>query len=74
MNILLQIFVAVAMMVISALLMPKQKPTRTETSPGEEPTASAGRSVPVLFGTMRIKDANCLWFGDAHYIKTEVDA
>lgn len=74
MNILLQIFIAVAMMIISALLMPKPKASRAETSPGEEPTASAGTPVPVLFGTLRIKDPNCLWFGDAHYIKGEVDS
>ena len=73
MNILLQIFIAVAMAIVSYMLTPKPKQEKKETTPGEAPTASAGKPVPVLFGTMRIKDVNCLWYGDAHYIKSEVD-
>lgn len=73
MNILVQILVAVAMMVLSYVLAPKQKQTKNETSQGDKPTASAGKPIPVVFGTLRITDPNCLWYGDSHFIKSKVD-
>lgn len=67
--------ISLAMMVIAYLIMPKPKqPKPPETKDLEDPTAEAGRPIPVLFGTMTIKGLNCLWFGDKGYHKYKVKA
>ena len=71
---IVQVLIAVAMMIVSYMLMPKPKQTSQETQPGEAPTASAGRPVPVIFGTMRVKDPNCLWYGDVYYRESTVES
>jgi hypothetical protein len=74
MNFLLQLLISVVMMIASYLLAPKPKVPAKEIEQGEIPTASAGVPVPRLFGTMTIKNPNCLWYGDKYYIKSKVDA
>lgn len=74
MNILIQILVAVAMMAIGYMLMPKPTVPDTKFKQGENPTASAGTPIPRLFGTMTVEIPNCLWFGDKYFIKSKVDA
>lgn len=59
-----QIIVALVMMVVSYLLMPKPKQTPNTVTDMEDPTASAGTPIKVVFGTITIKDPNILWFGD----------
>lgn len=59
-----QIIVALVMMVVSYLLMPKPKVESTTAGDMENPTASAGSPIKVVFGTITIKDPNILWFGD----------
>lgn len=40
------------------------KPQAPEIGTVEAPTAETGRSIPVLFGTRRIAQANVVWYGD----------
>lgn len=50
---------------VSILLRPKSKTPKPDAAKDlEDPTAEAGRPVPVVFGTMTIKGLNVLWFGD----------
>lgn len=60
----IQIIVAVVLQVAAYLLAPKPKSTRNEAADLQAPTAEAGRPVPVLFGTKRVKGLNVLWYGD----------
>lgn len=57
----------VAAVAISFLLRPKVKqPKPPSLDDYENPTAEAGRPVPVVFGTITVKGLNVLWFGDKH--------
>ncbi len=57
--------IAIALLVVSYLLMPKPKGPKPEAATEQDnPTAEAGRPIPVPFGTLVIKSPNCLWFGD----------
>lgn len=70
----LNLIIGIAMMVVSYLIMPKPKMPSQNFSEGEEPTASAGIPITVLFGTKTIKAPNCLWFGDKYFRKSKVKA
>lgn len=59
-----QIIVAIVMMIVSYLLMPKPKVESNTAGDMENPTASAGSPIKVVFGTVTIKDPNILWFGE----------
>lgn len=74
MNILFQILVAVVMIAVGYLLMPKQQVPDQKIKQGDNPTASAGTPIPMLWGTMTIKAPNCLWYGDKYLIKSKIDA
>jgi len=59
----------IALMVATAALSasmapkpPKPKPASLETI--EVPTAEEGRPIPVVFGTVTVKGANVVWYGD----------
>lgn len=57
--------VALALNVVSYLLMPKPKASKPEAAKDmDDPTAEAGRPAPVVFGTVTIKGLNVLWFGE----------
>jgi hypothetical protein len=63
--------IAVAVAALSVVLMPRPKaPKPDATTDFEDPTADAGRPVPVPFGTIMVKGLNCLWFGDKS-VKTQ---
>ena len=65
MGILAQILISLVMMVAAFLLMPKPKAMSNADPEGlEDPKASAGSPLKVVFGTKTIKDPNILWFGD----------
>lgn len=50
--------------VVAYLIAPKPKgPKSNATKDFENPTADAGRPVPVVFGTITIKGLNILWYG-----------
>lgn len=59
------LIVGVALNVASYLLTPKTKTSKPDAVQDmDNPTAEAGREIPVVFGTMCVKSPNCLWFGD----------
>lgn len=50
---------------VSAALAPKPRPpTPASLADFDLPTAEQGRSVPVVFGSVRIKGPNVVWYGD----------
>jgi hypothetical protein len=50
---------------VSILLRPKVKTPKPEAAKDmENPTAEAGRPIPVVFGTITVKGVNVLWYGD----------
>lgn len=64
MNFLLQLVIALVLIVVSVVLTPKVKTPKTEIRELDDPTADAGREIPVIFGTITIRDPNILWFGE----------
>lgn len=65
--VIIQIVVAIVLAVISVALSPKPKSATRPSATSqdlEEPTAEAGRPIPVIFGTITTSGANVLWFGD----------
>lgn len=68
------LLVSLAISVAVYLLSPKPKQPKTETADLQAPTVSAGRPCPVVFGTVKLKSANILWFGDKAKREYEVDA
>lgn len=50
---------------ILKLLTPKPKTPKPEAVKDlEDPTAEAGRPIPVVFGTITVKGLNVIWFGN----------
>jgi len=57
--------VGLALNVVAYLLMPKPKQARPEAAKDmDDPTAEAGREIPVPFGELTIRSPNCLWSGE----------
>lgn len=72
---LIQLLVGVALQVVGYLLLPKSSSnSKEEFDPMEDPTAEAGRPIPVVFGKIWVEDVNILWFGDKATTTREVDA
>ena len=64
-SLIIQVLIAVALNIAAYLLAPKPKreqPSATRNL--DDPTAEAGREIPVVFGTLTVKSPNCLWFGE----------
>lgn len=56
---------AVGAVALTLLFMPKPKARKNDAMDDfENPTAEAGRPVPVVFGTITVKGLNVLWFGN----------
>lgn len=73
--VVVQLVVAVALAVVSYALTPKpkkQKPPATQDM--DEPTAEAGRPIPVVFGTVNITSPNVLYYTDKNKRSYEVKA
>lgn len=65
MNFVVQLVIAIVMMVAAYLLAPRPKmESGANADELENPKASAGSPVKVVFGTVTIKDPNILWYGD----------
>ena len=62
--VLVQLAIAVALTVVAYLLTPKPKTPKSEVRDLEDPTADAGRPIPVVFGTVTVSGVNVLWFGE----------
>lgn len=61
----IQLAVGLVLMVIAYALAPKPKRDQPDaTRDLDNPTAETGRPVPVVFGTITVKSANVLWYGD----------
>lgn len=59
------LIVSLVLQVIAYLLQPKPKTAQpASTEDMDDPTAEAGRPIPVLFGTITIKGTNIMWYGD----------
>lgn len=57
--------IGIAINVVAYLIMPKPKaPKPAAATDLDDPTAEAGRPIPVPFGTITIKGSNLLWFGE----------
>jgi hypothetical protein len=59
----------IAVLVVSVLvqyaLQPKTpQPQAAELKDFEAPTADEGRPVPVVFGSVMVRSANVVWYGD----------
>ncbi len=64
-NFWVQIIVMIVLAVISYALAPKPpKPKPPSLEDFSAPTAEEGRSIPVVFGTVWIRDPNVIWYGD----------
>lgn len=74
MNFLIQLVVALVLVVVSVVLTPQAKQQKAEIRELEDPTADAGREIPVVFGTISVKDSNVLWFGEKTTRSYTVDA
>lgn len=66
------LIISLILIVVSYLLMPKPKTPPDTSSDTEDPTASAGIPIPVVFGTILVKDVNVLWFGNKWHVQDEV--
>lgn len=50
---------------LSILFRPKIKKQKPDSATDwEDPTAEAGRPIPLVFGTITVKGINVLWFGE----------
>ncbi|OQM75606.1 hypothetical protein [Manganibacter manganicus] len=71
---LVQLVIGIAFQAIGYLLMPKPKEDKpTEVQDMDDPTAEAGRPIPVVFGEMEVTGINVLWFGDKATITKKID-
>ncbi len=74
-SILVQIAIGLAISTVGYMLAPKPKQQKPpEARDLENPTADAGRPVPVVFGTIEVKGLNILWYGEKDVYQYEVDA
>ncbi len=59
----IQLLIGLAIGVLGYILMPKPKaPKPPAAQDMEAPTASAGRPMPVVFGTVTVKGGNLLYY------------
>lgn len=71
----LALLISLAVQVVSYLLTPKPKGPKAEAAKDlENPTADAGRDLPVVFGTVTVKSPNCLWHGEKSKVTYKVKA
>ena len=54
----------VVALVISFALTPKPNTPMPGVGNVTAPTASVGKEIPVVFGTVIVKSANVVWYGD----------
>lgn len=70
-----QLLVGLTLMVLAFLIMPKPKQEKPEASRDlPNPTAEAGRPIPVVFGTLEVKGGNVIDYMDKGKRDLEVRA
>lgn len=66
---------ALVSVALNLLLAPKPKAPKPEAAKDlEDPTAEAGRPIPVVFGTVTVKGLNLLWYGEKSSQTSKVKA
>lgn len=64
-----QLLIGLALNIVAYLIMPKPKQEQpAEVKDLEDPTAEAGRPLPVVFGSVLVKGLNVMDFGDKRTI------
>jgi hypothetical protein len=64
---------AVAAFALNVLLAPKPKAPKPDSVKDlDDPTAEAGKPIPVVFGTITVKGLNVLWFGDKAVVTQKI--
>jgi hypothetical protein len=66
-NFLIQLAISAALMVVSILLAPKpkqQNAKKQNLDPASFPRATESDPVPIIFGKVRMRAPNTLWYGD----------
>lgn len=72
---IIMLAVSLILMVVGYLLAPRPKqPQPDSTKDFDDPTADAGRPIPVVFGTKTVKGLNVLWFADKRTFQYKVKA
>ena len=67
--------IAVAISALALVLMPRPKTPKPDAATDlENPTAEAGKPLPVVFGTITVKGLNVLWFGEKAIVSKKVKA
>lgn len=75
MSVLGAILISIAINIVVALVMPRPKQDLPSNAREfQEPTADAGRPIPVVFGTVTVKSSNVLWYGEKSMNEYEIDA
>ncbi len=73
MGFFVQLLIGIALNIIGYLIMPKPKVDQgTETKDLEDPTAEAGKPVPVIWGTLTLKGLNILWYGEKETVQKKM--
>lgn len=71
----LVIGLALAAVALNLLLAPRAKTPKPDAATDfDDPTADAGRPIPVVFGTVTVKGLNLLWFGEKSQSTSKVKA
>ncbi len=73
-SILIQIAIAIVLTTVAYAIMPRAKVPKPEIQDLEDPTADAGRPIPVVFGTKTVSGLNVLWYGEKTTYQFVVDA
>lgn len=72
---LVQLVIGVGLQVLGYLLMPKPKAAKSEdVTDMDNPTAEAGRPIPVVFGELEVVGVNIIYFGDKATVTREINA
>jgi hypothetical protein len=59
------LLIGLALNIIAYLIMPKPKTPKPEAAQdGEDPVAEAGKPLPVVSGSLTVKELNILWYGE----------
>lgn len=65
----IQLLIGLALNIVAYLIMPKPKQDQpAEVKDLEDPTAEAGRPLPVVFGSVLVKGLNVMDFSDKQTI------
>jgi hypothetical protein len=69
------ILLGVGIAVVAYLIAPQPKlPKPPEAQDLDEPTAEAGRPIPVVWGEITVTGTNVLWYGDKELVERKVKA